>query len=37
MENKQTFHTDALTVDVPGTAQQFTAHRVVQEIGRAHV
>jgi len=30
MENKQTFHTDALTVDVPGTAQQFTAHRVVQ-------
>ena len=30
MENKQTFHTDKLTVDAPGTAQQFTAHRIVQ-------
>ena len=30
MENKQTFHTDSLTVDVAGTAEQFTAHRIVQ-------
>jgi len=30
MENKQTFHTDSLAVTAAGTAEQFTAHRVVQ-------